>query len=130
MSTPRYRPPAKAPCRQCPFRKAAMPGWLGASAPEGFIECILHEEPLPCHASIDYRDPRWKEKWLAGKIGRTCAGSLALMRNMSKIPRDPAFPKLPDGVDRSLIFASAQAFLGHHNGAQVKSWLLDGADDE
>lgn len=118
----KYRPPTPEPCKRCPFRLIALAGWLGDSSPEGFIECIQREDPLPCHSSIDYRRADWKEKWLAGKLGKTCSGSLALMENMCKRPRDPAFPKLPEGVDRSKVFPTAQAFIDHHRAGPSKSW--------
>lgn len=117
-----YRPPTKQPCNDCPFRKKAMPGWLGEATPESFIECIQREQPLPCHQTIDYGDPAWKEKWISSEIGNTCAGALILSSNMGKLPRDRAFPRMPS--DRENVFATSFEFLEYHNNAPVKSWEM------
>src|SRR5258706_14268375 len=91
-----YRPIAgEKPCNECPFRRASMPGWLGAGTPQSFVIEISYEHPLPCHRTLDYSDPDWLAKWTDQKVGRVCAGALILAANMSKRPRDPAFPRLP-----------------------------------
>lgn len=119
----KYRPPTKKPCSDCPFRPDALQGWLGDGTPESFIACIQREEPLPCHQSIDYTDPKWKEKWVAGEIGKTCAGGLIMTANMCKLPRDPEFPRMQ--ADRTAVFPHHRAFLDYHNAAPVKSWLFN-----
>lgn len=118
-----YRPACgNTPCNECPFRRKAMPGWLGAATPQSFIVEISMERPLPCHPSIDYDDDQWLEKWAAQKIGKICAGSLILSANMGKRPRDPKFPRLQS--DKKLVFASHREFIDHHEAASVKSWEL------
>jgi len=124
---PRFRPATKEPCNACPFRTQALAGWLGAGSPESFIECIQREEPLPCHKTIDYTDPHWKEKWLDGKTGKTCAGSLILMANMCKLPRDPTFPQMPPSTRN--VFATPRAFISYHRAASTQSWRDDGEED-
>jgi hypothetical protein len=99
-----------------------MPGWLGEASPESFIVEISMERPLPCHQTIDYEDPAWLEKWNAGSVGNMCAGALILSANMCKRPRDQAFPKTAQ--DKKTVFETHQAFLDHHNNAQVKSWEM------
>lgn len=100
-----------------------MPGWLGEATPESFIIEISMERPLPCHQTIDYEDQDWLEKWNAGSIGSTCAGALIMSANMSKLPRDRAFPRMEK--DKTAVFPSHQAFLDYHNNAPVKSWAMD-----
>jgi hypothetical protein len=119
-----YRKPCGTkPCDQCPFRRDAAAGWLGEATPESFIVEISMEHPLPCHPTIDYSDPKWKEKWEAGETGRICAGSLIMSANMCKIPRDRAFPKLPS--DLKAVFGNHKEFLDYHNNANVRSWESD-----
>ena len=122
-----YRSPCgSSPCGVCPFRRASMPGWLGKATPESFIIEISMERPLPCHPTIDYEDPEWLHKWNRQETGRICAGSLVMAANMSKLPRNPKFPRLP--VDRKIVFSTPLEFLEHHNKAPVKSWeRLDGS---
>jgi hypothetical protein len=117
-----YREPVKKPCSDCPFRKIAGPGWLGGGSPESFIDCINHDEPLPCHQTIDYTDHGWKDKWVKQKIGSMCAGALHLQNHMCKSPRDKTFPKLGPNAD---VFDRALDFVRYHREALVHSW-----DDE
>ncbi len=124
-----YRPVSgEAPCKDCPFRRRSLPGWLGHATPQSFIIEISYEHPLPCHPTIDYGDPEWLDKWTDQKIGRICAGSLVMAANMCKRPRDPAFPRLPS--DRETVFASPAEFIAHHEGAAVLSWEMDGVSRE
>lgn len=123
-----YRSPVAKVCNDCPFRKKAMPGWLGASSPEGFMDCINRDEPLPCHQTIDYEDPAWKTKWVAQQNGSMCAGALIMTANMAKLPADKNFPRLP--VDRETVFASPLDFVRHHREAIVQSWDDEEQSDE
>ncbi len=119
-----YRPASgMQPCKECPFRRKAMPGWLGAATPESFIVEISMERPLPCHPTINYTDDDWLEKWREQSVGNICAGSLIMSANMNKVPRDRSFPRLPQ--DKAAVFATHQEFCAHHNNAQVRSWEMD-----
>lgn len=111
----------KKPCKECPFRRKAMPGWLGASNPEGFIGTMMMEtEPLPCHSTVDYERPDWHERWTRSVDPRNklCAGALTLMANHGKRPRTG-----PVGVrDAVAVFATYREFVEHHRSAPVRSW--------
>lgn len=102
----------KKPCDQCPFRRKAINGFLGDSTPEEFIGTTMADYPMPCHLSIDYSSPVWKESWEVGEEGRLCAGALIFYANISKMSRDPARPRLKP--DRDNVFASPSEFLAHH----------------
>ena len=118
-----YRKPAKAPCSDCPFRRKAMPGWLGAANPQSFITAISMEQPLPCHQTIDYTNPDWKVQWEAQKVGNICAGALIMSANMCKLPRDRSFPRLERDVLR--VFKLPQEFIDYHENAELRSWEMD-----
>lgn len=75
---------------------------------------------MPCHLTIDYEDRRWLKMWEAGRIGSICAGSLILMANVGKLPRDPRFPKRPP--NQKLVFSSYQEFIDHHRNGLSQSW--------
>lgn len=122
-----YRPPTKQPCSDCPFRRKAMPGWLGAGSPESFLDCMQRDEPLPCHQTIDYDDPRWLEKWSAQEDGSICAGALIFMANKMQRPRSREFPTMPS--DKDAVFSNSLEFVRHHREASVHSWD-DGAQTE
>jgi hypothetical protein len=115
-----YREACAKPCSDCPFRRKAAAGWLGAATPQSFIVQISMENPLPCHQTIDYTDPDWLEKWEAQEIGMICAGSLILSRNMGKMPRDPKFPRMKS--DKVTVFANHIEFIEFHEASPVRSW--------
>lgn len=113
------------PCKGCPFRSDSMPGWLGANSPEEMTSAILwHENELPCHSSIDYARADWQEKWLAGKIGKRCVGSLIMARRHAKLMRDPDYAAAVKAADRAAegVFTNLRDFIAYHNSSNIKSW--------
>lgn len=118
----KFKLPVAKPCSQCPFRRASMPGWLGAGSPESFLDCMQRDEPLPCHQTIEYDDLNWLPKWMAqgADTGHMCAGALIFLAN--KLQHHP-FKKLPK--DHELVFSNSLEFVRHHRGARVQSWNDD-----
>ena len=122
MNAPKpFRPHAETPCGECPFRRTAAAGWLGAAPPQMFVENIKQEQPSPCHTSIDYEDPSWSRQWEAGQIGKLCTGALILASNAGKLARDQRMlPRVP--ADREIVFSTLQEFAAYHEASPVKSW--------
>lgn len=116
----KYAKPVAAPCGDCPFRRKAAPGWLGAGSPESFLDCMQRDEPLPCHQTVDYDDPEWLEKWSAQEAGSMCAGALVFMANKMQRPRNREFPTMP--TDKTNVFSNSVEFVRHHREAAVHSW--------
>lgn len=129
MTTEPFRPFAKKPCKVCPFRRTSLAGWLGDAPPEMFVNNINYEIPSPCHSSIDYADPNWKEDWENGDTGRLCTGALVLASNMCKLARkQDVIPKVPS--DRVNVFGRPQEFVDHHRASKAQSWNeQDDAED-
>jgi hypothetical protein len=116
-----FRPHADAPCGRCPFRRDSAAGWLGEAPPEEFVQLIQIEYPLPCHATLDYEDPRWRERWEAGEVGSLCRGALVMAANMRKLARNQsAQPRVP--ADCEAVFATPAEFVAHHRSSPVRSW--------
>jgi len=113
------RTATKEPCKQCPFRRKSMAGWLGDSDPEQFIETTMGDYPMPCHQTLDYNDPQWKEKWEAGEAGKLCAGALSFFANIGKVSRERGRPRREEDPE---VFETPQEFCDHHNSAKIKSW--------
>jgi hypothetical protein len=103
-----------------------MPGWLGASSPEGFIDCMQRDEPLPCHQTIDYdNDPHWLMKWMQQRgTGKMCAGALVFLAN--KLQHHP-FQKM--AKDHETVFSNTIEFVRFHREAAVHSWDEDSQND-
>lgn len=109
----------KAPCKECPYRRKSAPGWLGGNSPERMAVSVLAEQPVHCHTSVNYSDPEWEKKFLDGRNGRQCAGSLIFAANLLKRPRDPKQVRPPD---KELVFDSVRAMVDHHRNSPVRSW--------
>lgn len=72
--------PCKTQCAQCPFRKKALPGWLGDYYPRSVNEAAWKNMPFFCHPTINYNDRDWKKKAL--KSGQLCLGILVYANRM------------------------------------------------
>ena len=101
------------PCGACPFRRKSMAGWLGEETPKGFMQTTMNDVAMPCHCTIDYEDPKWKENFVANGKAEHCAGALIFFRNICKLSRDPERPRLE--ADHDNVFSSQAEFLDHHN---------------
>lgn len=129
-----FHPVLSEPCKQCPFRRTSLPGWLGSDSPEGFVRNVMREVPLPCHSTIDYRDREWHTKWVNRRIGKLCAGSIIFAANCAKKPRPQSL--IPVGKpDHELVFSTPQEFIAHHRSFGRGSWGLtdesvDAIDDD
>ena len=109
------KPCGDKPCNDCPFRKTALPGWLGDDTPEGFMATTMADHPMPCHQTVNYDRPGWKTEIADGRQpkARLCAGALIFFSNIAKLSRDPSRPRLP--ADRETVFTSPQSFIDHHS---------------
>ncbi len=102
----------KEPCSDCPMRRKAERGWLGQETPEGFMETVMKDVAMPCHMTINYDDPDWKENFVANGEAEHCAGTLIFFSNMVKRSRDPERPRLD--ADHENVFDSPNEFIEHH----------------
>lgn len=100
-----------SPCAACPFRRSALPGWLGGLTPEEFLQMAQSETRMPCHLhcpdGINYAEPGPAERSAA-----QCAGRAVYWANQIKMRRDPNLLELPP--DRTSVFTWPQEFLEHH----------------
>jgi hypothetical protein len=102
------------PCSQCPFRRAAAPGWLGPWTPETFIEVILPYVVFPCHKTV-HRDRIDDDPRL-----RVCAGAaiflnnhLRLSQNVDMVTAQKALRGCTANVKASVFHGPAE-FITHH----------------
>lgn len=104
------------PCKQCPWRRKAMPGWLAQFQPGWFVWHATHEG-VACHMTVKHDgDPN----------ASYCVGALIACRNAHIVPKDG---KAVDAVltvqkDTVNVFATMEEFTAHHEGAKIKSWEL------
>lgn len=109
------------PCGACPFRKKSAPGWLGDSTPEDFIATTLDDSLMPCHKTVDYDDPEWRDKMIEmdSKV-QHCAGARIFYKNQCKMTRNVLQLYLEKHgavkpVEKSAdVFLNRAEFLAHH----------------
>lgn len=86
----------KKPCSDCPWRRNALPGWLGMMSPQSWVETVHSEERIDCHT----------------RLGAQCAGAAIYRTNVAKMPRDRTLLLLP--ADKTRVFSSPAEFLAYH----------------
>lgn len=101
------------PCKECPFRRVAPPGWLGSNQPQHFAVNAAHESNLPCHLTMSKPD------------SPQCAGRAIMWANQCKVARDGSVPRLEK--DREHVFSHIGEFTKHH-GITITPMQLMGAE--
>ena len=84
------------PCSDCPWSRCALPGWLGSSTAEQWVEIAHSDALVECHTLL----------------GAQCAGVAIYRANNAKLPRDPRVLRLPR--DTLEVFTSPDQFKLHH----------------
>lgn len=109
----------RRPCRECPFRRGAAPGWLGAASgdPVAFLNSFACGElRLPCHLAVD-----WEQDKPAVQDAPTCAGALAWMRNHHRVPRNTDLAQEVQQASQAPdVFRDVGEFCAHHGPAGLK----------
>lgn len=83
------------PCRECPWRKKSLPGYVGPTKPEDWIGLAHSDEKIICHLSRRAQ----------------CEGAAAYRANVLKRPRDPEI--IIREKDKA-VFSSPKEFITHH----------------
>ncbi|WP_187967900.1 hypothetical protein [Aquibium microcysteis] len=111
------------PCKECPFRRNSMPGWLGPWEPTDLLAAIK-VAPFPCHrtikADMSFDDPG------AAKL-ELCAGAALFLNykmevSRCKVTADHQFTLATSLTKDERVFADDTSLLDHHGNASVKSW--------
>ena len=96
------------PCRECPFRRKGLPGFLGGAPAEVFIGQAHGDFWLPCHLHSDYKDPDWKTDHSKPQ----CAGTAIYRANVCKSQKNESLLSLPP--DRAQVFSEPAEFIAYH----------------
>lgn len=114
----------RTPCKECPWRTASAPGWLGASSPLQFLAQAESETKMPCHCAVNYERDDWQDQV---ETAPRCAGHAIYLRNRCKLPHDPSLAAFVSSVQPSAaVFGRPDAFVAHHGGdvSRVPAVLL------
>jgi len=105
----------RLPCRTCPFRRAALRGFLGGTHVDEFQDMAQSEARMPCHER--FQDPiDYAAAQQPGTLeyqSPQCAGRAVHFANQQRKARDPRLLVLP--ADHATVFISAQEFRNHHD---------------
>lgn len=89
------------PCRECPFRRVSMDGYLGGNDPQRFAFLANRDGDFPCHLTMTHKQTF------------QCAGRATMWANQCKTARDKSVPQLEP--DRARVFANIGEFIEHHH---------------
>lgn len=86
-----------APCHDCPWRRASLPGWLGGPSVAEWLARAHSDAVIECHTVTS---------------GHECAGAAVYRANVCKKLRDPEAFRLK--ADHKLVFSTPFEFEKHH----------------
>jgi hypothetical protein len=107
-------PVAKVPCKECPFRRDSIPGWLGGGdhGDATSYRLLAHSDAnVACHCSPGFAADDAERK-------RPCAGLAIYRNNVLKKPRDGEAARacLEVGKDEAdTVFKTPMEFFEHHD---------------
>lgn len=112
--------PCKKACRECPFRRTSVPGWLGSASFDPnpgqsfLVQHWFQDVPLPCHMQVNWEKDDSQEQ---ATVKPLCYGLLTMMKNSCKMPHDRGLAAAVAAMERDPEFFSfPQEFYDHHNG--------------
>lgn len=103
----------KKPCRECPYRKASAPGYLGECNydPERFLLQLNNPDLHPCHLTINWEDYT-EEEILEAK---TCIGALQFMNNSMMLSHSAKVREMQKQAGKNPdVFQFKHNFINHH----------------
>lgn len=103
-------------CKECPFRTASAPGWIGGyEDPQEIADIVLGDGRFPCHLEVNRLVEEGKRFTKAASEAPVCSGSAAMLSNMLKLSRNPAVAaKQREVGKRADVFPNPTAFCEHH----------------
>jgi hypothetical protein len=110
----------KTPCKECPFRKNSLAGYVGGHASFNEILGIIHYDgPFPCHMEVNkLKDDGVPFEDAIHEAG-PCVGSLAYMNHWSKLPRAELVAQAKAVGKRDDCFQTPMEGMLHHDGKVV-----------
>lgn len=123
-----FSPPAASghptkPCGDCPFRRAAPAGWIGAHGhPQEITDIVMADQKFPCHTAVNKLETEGADFETAVDAAPYCVGSLIMMNNTCKVSRNSFVVALQKRVGKSEdVFANQREFVDHHTAGLRKT---------
>lgn len=79
----------KTPCKECPFTKKSLPGYLGGFTIEATLESVFSESSFKCHLTREVKDKK------------ECAGRMLFVSKLGKVFRDEQLEKIRKAIQNS-----------------------------
>ena len=98
--------PTKKPCNECPWRRAAGPGFLGPHPADEWAAMAHSGGPIACHKTI-----KVEEDWSQPNL-RQCAGAATFRANAAIPARSSEVATGP--ADTQHVFVRSEEFIEHH----------------
>lgn len=110
-------------CQDCPFRRNASPGWLGASTAQQFLERVERQVPMECHTDFDYTREDWQNH-LFDADTVLCVGAAHYLANTASRPRDREWgAAVVRRGPSERVFANREEFLAYHDNEINKRYV-------
>lgn len=103
-------------CSECPFRRVAPAGWIGAhERPAEITDIVMADQKFPCHTAVNKLEEDGADFETAVKAAPYCIGSIIMMNNTCKLSHNSFVRDLQKRVGKSDdVFANAGEFVVHH----------------
>ena len=105
------KPSHPQPCRECPFRRTSLKGWLGPWPDALAIHReVMNECDFACHMTLGDEDVG-----VVHSGPRRCAGAMMYAKRNGKVFRDPVQRKDCERLKEHHDIMGIEEFLEHHN---------------
>jgi hypothetical protein len=104
----------KKPCKECPYLKNSLPGYLGDASyyPELFLNQLETPVLHPCHTAINWEEATAEEI----ENAPICTGALQFMNNTCKSSRyGGTRTKQHQAGKNANVFDRRSEFIKHHS---------------
>lgn len=100
---------SKKPCKQCPYLKTSLPGYLGECSgnPKEFLKQI-ENDVHPCHLTVNWEEDDYSK-------ANICVGALQFMNNSCKRSQNRSIEKMQLLAGKNdEVFSFPHNFIAHH----------------
>ena len=101
----------KNTCKECPFRKDSIRGWLSDYTIDQLHNLVMSEIQFPCHMQMGDEDIKFED----ADQYPVCEGSIKYMKKSAKMPRNPVLLKMVQEAPKDENILSATEFRKHHD---------------
>lgn len=118
-------------CKECPFKRDSIPGYLGAASgdPKAFLDPHWNGVTrLPCHMKVNWEKENSQE---LAKKAPLCQGFLTMCKNSAKMPLNIEAANEVSVTERNVddVFNWLPEFMDHHKLSPTEQMIRDELDE-